>query len=129
MADTLQPLYDEIKNTIENEVGEPGYNFAYRSFEGQGWLNFHYVCSTYEGQYPRIVLKQQKEAVHFYVMLWVDGKPILENYTSIFGKSSVGKSCIRIKKLNDERRNAIVEIIRLAINENKKSTLDESGKV
>ena len=115
----LQNLYNEIEQLINSEAGESGRPFVYGKFEGVGWLNFHYSCTAYEGPYPRIALKQQKNAIHFYVMLWVEGKSILENYIHIFGKTSIGKGCIRIKKLSDERKNALSEIVRIAIEKNK----------
>jgi len=109
--DALQSLYYEIKNLIDEGVGEPGHEYEYGKFKGLGWLDFDYANTNYEGPFPRISLKLQKNAVHVYVMMWIDGKPILENYVNIFGKSAVGKGCLRIKKLNDERKRALEEII------------------
>ena len=117
--DALQSIYDEIEQIINSEAGEQGHNFAIGKFSGMGWLNFYYTCSTYDGLYPRIALKRQTNAVHLYVMLWGDGKPILERYTGIFGKTAVGKSCLRIRKLDDKRKTAIAEIVRLAVAENR----------
>ena len=110
----LEILYNEIESIITNEVGESGRIFTFGKFEGIGWLDFHYKCSTYDGLYPRISLKQQTNAVHFYIILWIDGKPVLDDYIEIFGKSAVGKGCLRIKKLDETRRAALVEIIRHA---------------
>jgi len=107
----LSGLYDEIRHIIESKIGEAGEKFSYGKFDGLGWLNFHYTCSTYDGLFPRISLKQQKNAVHIYVMMWKDGRPLLENYVNVFGKSAIGKGCLRIKKLNEEFKKAICEII------------------
>ncbi|MCL2610416.1 MAG: hypothetical protein FWE02_01935 [Defluviitaleaceae bacterium] len=112
---TLEILYDEIKSMIDSFTGENGKQFTCGQFEGLGWLDFYYKTTTYEGYYPRISLKIRSKAVHFYIMLWKDGKPILEDYIEVFGKSSVGKGCLRIKKLNDEKRLALKEIILEAI--------------
>jgi hypothetical protein len=111
----MDNLFDEIKNMIDKATGEAGREFSLGKFEGLGWLDFHYSCSTYDGLYPRIALKQYANAVHFYAMLWIDGKSVIEDYSNVFGKSSVGKGCIRIKKLTDERRDALLEIIQIAI--------------
>jgi len=116
----LQNLHDEIVGIIERETGETGYDFAQGKFEGLGWLNFHYKCSTYDGPYPRIALKIQKNAVHLYLMVWVDGEPPLKRYTELFGKSAVGQGCLRIKFLDDRRREAVAEIARIAVRENLK---------
>ena len=107
-------LYNEIKTLINTQTQQIGKDYVCGKFEGEGWLPFHYVCSTFDGMYPRISLKQQKNAVHFYIMLWIDGVPVLERYTELFGKSAVGKGCLRIKQLTPERARALCEIIELA---------------
>jgi len=116
--DQMKNLYDEVERMITSEVGKEGHPFVYGKFEGVGWLDFQYTSSTYKGPYPRIALKQQTGAVHLYVMLRIGGEPFLEKYVSIFGKAAVGKGCLRIKKLDDTRRDAIVEIVRIAMKEN-----------
>ena len=125
IMEDLRNLQDEIARIIERESGETGHDFTNGAFEGLGWLNFHYRCSTYDGPYPRIALKLQKNAVHLYLMVWVDGEPPLKRYAELFGKSAVGRCCLRIKFLDDERRKAIAEIVRIAIGENQKKQ-DES---
>ena len=111
----LQSLHEEIAGILEREIGSAGRPFACGKFEGLDWLDFHYKCSTYDGPYPKIALKTQKSAVHLYVMLWLDGKPVLERYVGIFSKSAVGKGCLRINRLDDERREVVAEIARLAL--------------
>ena len=116
----LRNLHDEIAGIIERETGETGRDFAQGKFEGLGWLNFHYKCTTYDGPYPRIALKIQKNAVHLYLMVWVDGEPPLKRYAELFGKSAIGQGCLRIKFLNDDRRKAVAEIAGIAVKENQK---------
>ena len=116
----LRNLHDEIAGIIDRETGETGHAFAQGKFEGIGWLDFHYKCSTYDGPYPRIALRMQKDAVHLYLMVWLDGEPPLKRYTEIFGKSAVGSGCVRIRFLDDGRRRSIAEIAHIAIEENKK---------
>lgn len=114
--DELQSLYYEIKSLIDEETGELGQEYEYGKFKGLGWLVYNYSNTSYEGPLPRISLKLQKSAVHVYVMLWINGKPVLENYVHVFGKSAVGKGCLRIKKLDAERKRALKEIIAAAKN-------------
>ncbi|MCL2574639.1 MAG: DUF1801 domain-containing protein [Defluviitaleaceae bacterium] len=117
--DKLDMLFSEIKEIIDGCAGEVGRDFVCGSFEGMGWLNFHYKCTTYDGLYPRIALKCQKKKVHLYVMMWrPDGEPVLAKYENLFGKSNVGKGCLRIKSLDDARVDAIRELVALAIIEN-----------
>ena len=113
--DKLESIFTDIKSMIDKQTGEEGIEFVHGKFSGIGWLKFHYVCSTYNGEYPRLLLKRQKDAVHLYALLWDDGKPVLERYICVFGKSAVGKSCVRIKTLDDKRVRALHEIIDMAI--------------
>ena len=108
-------LYDKILNKIELKYGEAGKNFTCGKFEGLGWDFYHYKCSTYDGPYPRVALKQQKNGTHVYTMLWEDGKSVLEDYIDVFGKSAVGKGCLRIKKLTPEREAALDAILDVAL--------------
>jgi len=107
--DQLEALYIEIEGLIEERLGEKGKPFTVGKFSGLGWLDFHYRCSTYEGLYPRISLKRQANAVHVYVMHVAYG--LLKDYVDIFGKTGIGKGCIRIKKLTPERHDALLEIV------------------
>jgi hypothetical protein len=108
---TLQDIYNEINDIITNATNETGKPFSYGKFEGIGWLEFTYTNSTYSGPFPKISLKLQKNAVHIYIMHWLDGKPIIENYVDAFGKSATGVGCIRIKKLTEERKTALEDIV------------------
>jgi hypothetical protein len=105
----LEQLHNEIKELIEEHVGEKAKTFTLGKFSGLGWLEFHYICSTYDRLYPRIVLKCQSNAIHVYIMSREYG--LLERYISVFGKTGLGKGCIRIKKLTPERQEALIEII------------------
>ena len=118
MMDNLDMVFLEIKELVDSVTGEDGHDFVCGKFEGLGWLDFHYKCTSYDGQYPRIALKRKKDAVHFYVMLWIDGEPALKKYESLFGKSNVGKGCLRIKKMDDARENAVRELVMLAMTKN-----------
>ena len=105
-------LYEKIKFIIDRETGADGHVFRSGKFEGIGWLFFHYVCSTYDGLYPRLSIKQQSSGVHLYVMTMENsGGSILDKYIPVFGKSAIGKGCLRIKKLTSEHEEALIEII------------------
>ena len=108
--DKLDVLYGKILMLIETEVGVQGTPFTAGKFEGVGWLDFHYVCSTYDGKYPRIALKKQANGVHVYIMSSEYG--ILAEYVDIFGKTAIGKGCVRVKLLTEEREAGLVELIR-----------------
>ena len=106
----LDDLYVEILEILENKLGK-GESYISGKFEGLGWLNFPYKG----GLLPKISLKQQKNAVHLYIMKWIDGKPVLDRYRHIFGKSATGVGCIRIKKLDSDRKQALIDIIDICL--------------
>ena len=98
-----------MNDMVEHVMGIVGKTFTVGKFTGLGWLDFHYVCSTYDGMYPRISLKKQSNGVHLYVMSPDDG--LLAEYEDVFGKSGIGKGCIRIKTLTPERMAGLREIV------------------
>lgn len=116
-------LYEEILALLEEVIGEKGKSFTVGKFSGIGWLDFHYKCTTYDGLYPRISLKQQANGVHIYVM---SGEAeFLNEFIDIFGKSAIGKGCVRIKKLTPERQDGIVKMVEKIKNRSEKKVMSE----
>jgi hypothetical protein len=67
-----------------------------------GYGNFHYKTkSGREGDWPVLSLASQKNYISVYVCSVTNGKYIAEEYKDKLGKVSVGKSCIRFKKIDD----------------------------
>lgn len=60
-----------------------------------------YKTTKTVGEWPVISLAPQKGSVNLYVMGLTCGAPIAEYYKEKLGKVSAGKSCIRIKKLEN----------------------------
>lgn len=79
---------------------------------GYGFKPYKNTC--YDGVWPLIGMAKQKNSLNLYVMIYKDGKSILDDYKDIFGKSNVGVGCIRIKKMNEIRKKAIEDIIAVA---------------
>ncbi len=52
-------------------------------------------------QWPVIALANQKNYISLYICSTSDGQYVAEKYAKKLGKVSVGKSCIRFKKLDD----------------------------
>lgn len=107
--DKLDLMFSEINEMIESVIGETGREYTIGKFTGIGWLDFHYVCSTYDGMYPRISLKKQSSGVHLYVMSPDYG--LLAEYEDVFGKSGLGKGCIRVKTLTADRMAGLRDIV------------------
>jgi uncharacterized protein YdhG (YjbR/CyaY superfamily) len=81
----------------------PGYgSFKYKSYKKEllDW--------------PVISLASQKNYMSLYVCAVDKGEYIAEKYKDQLGKVSVGKSCIRFKKLEDLNLKTLEKIIKLA---------------
>jgi hypothetical protein len=52
--------------------------------------------------------------VSLYVCSIIDGEYVAEKYKKVLGKVSVGKSCIRFKKLEDVNLPVLKKVIQLA---------------
>lgn len=67
-----------------------------------GYGIFHYKTkSGIEGDWPVIALANQKHYAAAYVCAIEDGEYLAEKNQAELGKVSVGRSCIRIKKIED----------------------------
>ncbi len=65
-------------------------------------------------EWPVIALANQKNYVSVYVCALKDGAYIAELYAKELGKVSVGKSCIRFKKLEDVHLPTLKKVIEFA---------------
>lgn len=67
-----------------------------------GYGMFHYKGkSGREGDWPVVALANQKNYISLYICATEGGKYVAENNKDRLGKVSVGRSCIRFKKLED----------------------------
>ncbi len=78
-----------------------------------GYGSYHYkYASGREGDWCIIALASQKNYISVYVCA-IDGKEyVAESYKSKLPKSSIGKSCIRFKKIEDIDLEILKEIIK-----------------
>ncbi|MEX1997820.1 MAG: DUF1801 domain-containing protein [Candidatus Andersenbacteria bacterium] len=87
-------------------------NFIYNM---PGYGSFKYTNSKKDVlDWPIIALASQKNYISVYVCAVEDGEYIAEKFKEELGKVSVGKSCIRFKKLEDLNLKTLKTIIRLA---------------
>jgi len=119
-AKSIKEYIDSIEEPRKREVIEldkfirevaPSLNphFAYNML---GYGSFHYKTkSGREGNWPLLALASQKNYISVYLCALKDGKYIAEGYGKKFGKVSVGKSCIRFKKLEDMKLDVLKEAI------------------
>jgi uncharacterized protein YdhG (YjbR/CyaY superfamily) len=82
----------------------PGYgSFKYKSYKKEVL------------DWPVISLASQKNYISLYVCAVDHGEYIAEKHKGELGKVSVGKSCIRFKKLEDLNLKALAKVIKLAV--------------
>lgn len=105
----LREIYELILNNTEIEP----YLFTSSSIN---LIGFGYHKADKNGvQWPRFAIAPQKNNVAIYVTTFKDGVSITTHYQEIFKKSNVSKGCIRIKSLNSEKSQAIVELFNAVI--------------
>ena len=87
-------------------------HFAYNML---GYGSFPYVNYKKEPiEWPVIALANQKQYVSLYVCSVIDGKYVAETHKKELGKVSVGKSCIRFKKIEDIDLKGLKKVLKLA---------------
>lgn len=88
-------------------------HFAYNML---GYGSFPYLNYKKEKiNWPIIALASQKNYISIYICALENGKYIAEKYQNKLGKVSVGKSCIRFKKIEDINLTGLKKILQKAV--------------
>lgn len=104
----MEFLHKFIKKTVPTLKAHfshnmPGYgSFTYTNYKKEviGW--------------PVVALASQKNYISIYVCALERGEYLAEKYKKELGKVSVGKSCIRFKKIEDVNLKTLEKVLRLA---------------
>lgn len=107
-----QVLINYLDKFIQASAPKLKPHFAYNML---GYGSFPY--KSYKGemlQWPVVALANQKNYVSVYVCAVEKGKYVAEQYKKELGKVSVGKSCIRFKKLEDVNLPVLKKVIKQA---------------
>lgn len=100
---------DEMIKEVSPSL-KPG--FAYNML---GYGSFKYTNYKKETiDWPVVALASQKNYISIYVCAIQDGEYVAEKYKDGLGKVSVGKSCIRFKKLEDLNIENLKKVVKLA---------------
>lgn len=97
----IQKAAPSLKPTFSYNM--PGYgSFKYKNYKKEilDW--------------PTVALASQKNYISIYVCALDKGEYIAEKYKKDLGKVSVGRSCIRFKKLEDVNLKTLEKVIKLA---------------
>ena len=80
-----------------------------------GYGSFPYTnYKKQELEWPVVALANQKNYISLYVCAVENGEYIAEKYKDKLGKVSVGKSCIRFKKLEDLELDELKKVLKMA---------------
>lgn len=84
-------------------------NFLYNML---GYGEFDYINYKKENiKWPIVALASQKNYISLYVCAVVGGQYLAEKYKADLGKVSVGKSCIRFKRLEELNIDVVKKLI------------------
>ncbi|HLC79723.1 MAG TPA: DUF1801 domain-containing protein [archaeon] len=112
LAEERRTALEFLHNLIQKTAPALKPNFLYNM---PGYGSFKYKNYRKEIlDWPTIALASQKNYISIYVCAVEKGEYIAEKYKSKLGKVSVGKSCIRIKKLGDLNLETFKKVIKLA---------------
>lgn len=105
--DTIESLHEFIQQAAPKLKPHYATNML-------GYGSMKYLDSRKKPiDWPIISLANQKNYISLYVCVLDGGKWAAEKYASKLGNVSVGKSCIRIKKLEDINLDQLKEVIKL----------------
>lgn len=77
-----------------------------------GYGPFHYkYASGREGDWATILLASQKNYISVYVCAAKDGKYVAEKYKKQLPKASIGRSCVRFKRVADLDEKVLVKML------------------
>lgn len=98
-------LHDFIQQVVPSLTPHFAYNMlGYGSFP---YVNYKKVPISW----PIIALANQKNYISLYVCSVIEGEYLAQKYANKLGKVSVGKSCIRFKKIEDLNLDALKNIL------------------
>ena len=105
-------LVEFLHAFIQKSVPKLKPHFAYNML---GYGKFPYLNYKKEKiDWPIIALANQKNYISIYVCALEKGEYIAEKHKKSLGKVSVGKSCIRFKKLEDINLVELKNVLKLA---------------
>lgn len=113
LPDERRNILEKLDKIIRQTAPQLKDYFAYNM---PGYGSFTYTnYKKEEIQWPIISMASQKNYISVYVCAVEDGEYIAEKYRDKLGKVSVGKSCIRFKKLEDLDLEIFEKVIQAAV--------------
>lgn len=104
----IQQLHDFIRATVPDLAP-----VMISGMIGYGPYRYRYASGR-EGETAVVALASQKRYMSVYVHAVVDGQYVPERHKERLPKASIGKSCIRFKRVSDVDWNVLGEILKEA---------------
>lgn len=105
-------ILEHLQKLIKKAAPGLKSNYLYNM---PGYGSFKYTNYKKEViDWPIVAIASQKNYVSVYVCALKDGEYLAEKYEKDLGKVSVGKSCIRFKKLEDLNLKTLEKVIKQA---------------
>ena len=102
----IRKLHDLIRETVPN-LG------PYMQSGMIGYGKYHYrYASGREGDWAIIALASQKNYMSLYVTGVCEGHYVAERYKELLPKASIGKTCVRIKRIADVDADVVQRLIK-----------------
>lgn len=112
LPDERREALEFLHNLILKTAPSLKPNFIYNM---PGYGKFEYENSKKEiMEWPTIAIASQKNYISIYVCSVEKGEYIAEKYKEELGKVSVGRSCIRFKKIENLNLDTLKKVIKLA---------------
>jgi hypothetical protein len=106
------PIIENLHSFIQKVAPSLKPHFAYNML---GYGKFKYKNYKKEEIYwPTVALASQKNYISLYICALEGGEYVAEKYKNDLGNVSVGKSCIRFKKIADLNLKTLEKVIKLA---------------
>lgn len=123
LPEERREMVEYLHNFIQKSAPSLKPHFAYNML---GYGSFKYKnYKKEEMDWPVISLANQKNYVSLYVCAIDNGNYVAEKHKKELGKVSVGKSCIRFKKLTDLNLEVLKKVIQFAENSPGLATLKQ----
>lgn len=109
LPEDRRKIIEYIDNFIQKTVPKLKPQFVFNML---GYGSFPYKNYKKELiEWPTISLANQKNYISLYICSVSDGEYLAEKYKKELGKVSVGKSCIRFKKISDLNLETLKKIL------------------
>ncbi|MDC7233054.1 MAG: DUF1801 domain-containing protein [Spirochaetales bacterium] len=108
---------EELIRLLDRIITEEAPGLERQFFSGPsitmiGYGEMPWNTASASGTWPVISLAPQKDTVNLYIAAEKEGKPLPSFYIEDFGKSAVGKSCVRIRSVKTLKKEALISLIR-----------------